>query len=43
MAQLSESEAQAILKKVLGFSKADECSATLSGSHEGNLRFARNG
>ena len=42
MAQLSESEAQAILKKVLGFSKADECEATLNGSRAGNVRFARN-
>ncbi len=41
MAQLSESDAQAILKKVLGFSKADEAEATLNGSHSGNLRFAR--
>ena len=42
MAQLSESEAQAILKKVLGFSKADECEVTLIGSRAGNVRFARN-
>ncbi len=42
MAQLSESDAQAILKKVLGYSKADECEATLNGSRQGNLRFARN-
>ena len=42
MAQLSESDAQALLKKVLGYSKADECAATLTGSREGNLRFARN-
>ena len=42
MAQLSESEAQDILKKVLGYSKADECEATLAGGHAGNLRFARN-
>ena len=42
MAQFSESEAQAILEKVLGFSKADECEATLTGGRSGNLRFARN-
>ncbi len=42
MAQLSESEAQAILKKVLGYSKADECEVTLTGGRSGNLRFARN-
>ena len=41
MAQLSESGAQAILKKVLSFSKADEAEATLDGSRTGNLRFAR--
>ncbi len=39
---LSESDAQAILKKVLGYSKADEAEATLSGSRTGNLRSARN-
>ncbi len=42
MAQLSESDAQAILKKVLGYSKAEECEATLTGSRAGNIRFARN-
>ena len=39
---LSESDAQAILKKVLALSKADEAEATLTGSHRANLRFARN-
>ena len=39
---LSESDAQAILKKVLGFSKAEEAEATLTGARKGNLRFARN-
>src|SRR5918997_2395110 len=42
MAQFTESEAQAILQKVLGYSKADECEATLTGGKSGNLRFARN-
>src|SRR6188768_3282074 len=42
MAQLSESEAQAILTKALGYSKADEAEATLTGGKSGNLRFARN-
>ena len=42
MAQLSESEAQAILTKALGYSKSDECEATLTGGRSGNLRFARN-
>ena len=39
---LSESDARAILKKVLGYSKADEAEATLTGSRSGNLRSARN-
>ena len=42
MAILSQTEAQDILKKVLGFSKADECEATLTGSLSGNVRSARN-
>jgi predicted Zn-dependent protease len=42
MAILSESDAQAILKKVLAFSKADECEATLNGTRAANLRYARN-
>ena len=42
MAILSQTEAQTILKKVLGFSTADECDATLSGTLEGNVRSARN-
>lgn len=42
MAPLTESEAQGILEKVLGFSKADECEALLTGGQSGNLRFARN-
>ena len=39
---LSKEEAQAILKKVLSFSKADECTITLAGSEGGNIRYARN-
>ncbi|RPD46227.1 TldD/PmbA family protein [Hymenobacter sediminis] len=42
MAILSQTEAQAILKKVLSFSKADECEATLNGQTGGNVRSARN-
>jgi predicted Zn-dependent protease len=42
MAILSQTEAQDILKKVIGFSTADECDATLNGSLEGNVRSARN-
>ncbi len=41
MSILNDPDAQAILKKVLGFSKADECQAVLNGAREGNVRFAR--
>lgn len=39
---LSKEEAQAILKKALSYSKADECSISLNGSEGGNIRYARN-
>ena len=39
MALLSSSEAEAILKKVLGFSKADELEATLQGGRAAYTRF----
>ena len=42
MSILDESQARAILDKVMALSKADECSATLSGGSDGNIRFARN-
>lgn len=42
MAILSKEEAQALLKKVLAYSKADECTVSLSGSNSGNIRYARN-
>ena len=42
MAIISKDEAQTILKKVLSFSKADECTVTLSGTEGGNIRYARN-
>ncbi len=42
MAILSKEEAQSLLKKVLAFSKADECEVSLSGSEGGNIRYARN-
>ena len=42
MAILTNDEARAILKKVLKLSKADDCEANLSGSIEGNIRYARN-
>ena len=39
---LSKEEAQALLKKVLGYSKADECEVNLDGSDGGNIRYALN-
>ncbi|MCC9167342.1 TldD/PmbA family protein [Pontibacter harenae] len=42
MAILTKEEAQAILKKALGYSKADECEITLNGNTGGNIRYARN-
>jgi predicted Zn-dependent protease len=42
MAILSKEEAQTLLKKVMSFSKADECEAGLNGSEGGNIRYARN-
>lgn len=39
---LNKPETQALLKKVLGFSKADECEVNLYGSEGGNVRYARN-
>jgi len=38
---LSKEEAQSLLKKVLNYSKADECEVNLSGSDGGNIRYAR--
>ncbi len=42
MAILSKDEAEQILKKVIGFSKADGITATLNGNDGGNIRYARN-
>ena len=42
MAILTKEEAQTILKKVIGYSKADECTVSLNGSDSGNIRYARN-
>ncbi|MBZ9646131.1 TldD/PmbA family protein [Sphingobium sp. 3R8] len=42
MSILSEAQAKTILTKVVGFSKADECTAQLIGAIRGNVRFARN-
>ncbi len=39
---LSKEEAQALLKKVLSYSKADECETNINGSDGGNIRYARN-
>ncbi|RLA04293.1 MAG: TldD/PmbA family protein [Gammaproteobacteria bacterium] len=39
---LSKDEAKKILTKVIGFSTADGCSATLAGNKSGNIRYARN-
>ena len=42
MAILSSSEAEALLKKVLSFSKADELEANLQGGRTANTRFGVN-
>jgi predicted Zn-dependent protease len=42
MAILSSSEAEALLKKVLGYSKADELEASLQGGRTANTRFGVN-
>jgi len=42
MAILSKEEAQALLKKVLSYSKADECEVGLFGRDGGNIRTALN-
>lgn len=42
MTMLSRSEAEALLKKVLSFSKADELAATLNGGRTANTRFGVN-
>ncbi|MGH8027244.1 MAG: TldD/PmbA family protein [Pseudoxanthomonas sp.] len=42
MSIFTEEQAKAILDKVIALSKADECTASLSGSVSGNIRFALN-
>ena len=42
MSMYTEQQAKAILDKVLAYSKADECTATLTGGLDGNIRFALN-
>jgi predicted Zn-dependent protease len=38
----TKEQAQALLKKVLSYSKADECEVSLGGSDGGNIRYALN-
>ncbi|SFP74043.1 TldD/PmbA family protein [Hymenobacter arizonensis] len=42
MAILTKDDAQTLLKKVLSYSTADECEASLRGRTAGNIRYARN-
>lgn len=42
MTIMTESEAKTILDKVIALSTADECTATLGGGRDGNIRFALN-
>jgi predicted Zn-dependent protease len=42
MSILTEAQAREILEKVVALSKADECTASLTGSTRGNIRFALN-
>ncbi len=42
MSMYTEQQAREILEKVVALSKADECTATLEGSADGNVRFALN-
>ncbi|MCW3119437.1 MAG: TldE/PmbA family protein Actinobacterial subgroup [Chitinophagaceae bacterium] len=39
---LTKEEAQALLKKVIAYSKADECEVNLGGGDNGNIRYALN-
>ncbi|MES2757753.1 MAG: TldD/PmbA family protein [Pseudomonadota bacterium] len=39
---LSQEETRRITDRVMAFTKADECTVTLTGSRTGNIRFARN-
>lgn len=42
MAIMTEKQAKELLARVLELSEADECECNLSGSNEGNIRYARN-
>ena len=42
MAILTKDEAQTLLKKVLSYSKAEQCEININGGEGGNIRYARN-
>ncbi|MHA4806502.1 TldD/PmbA family protein [Flavitalea flava] len=42
MAILNKEEAQQLLRKVIAYSRAEECEASLNGTEGGNIRYARN-
>jgi predicted Zn-dependent protease len=42
MILLTKDEAYTLMKKVLAYSKADECEVNLSGTNSSNVRYARN-
>src|SRR6267154_364288 len=42
MTLLTKDEAFALLKKVLSYSKAEECEVNLNGTNSSNIRYARN-
>jgi predicted Zn-dependent protease len=42
MKLLNQEEAKRICDRVIGFSKADECSVSLTGTRTGNIRYAQN-
>ena len=42
MAFLTQDEAQTLLKKILSYSRADECEVKINGGDSGNIRYARN-
>jgi predicted Zn-dependent protease len=42
MVILTKEEAQSLMKKVLSYSKADECEVNLTGTNNNNVRYARN-
>jgi len=42
MSILNQEQTKRICDRVMSFSKADECTVTIGGGREGNIRFARN-